>query len=510
MSTSRFADRKFGTFKFGPTTLTEPRFALEIDWNQDGMFDGRNDGIWMSDMKIERGRRFFIRADGKGFEPEETGRFSAVLLDLDDRYNPYNISSELYPHIGPGRYFRARVRTLSDNIYPLMAGTISDLVPAPSGGLSRVYIGGRDGWQYLRDDKSKINLPLQEGIYTDKALQLILEQVGWPASWGSDLENSTSLQPFWWLEDQSAGAAMFDLVFSELGKLWIAGDGKLTFRTRHSSGAAIATIEKEDIAYGSLRIMEPWEVIRNSIRVTARPRVEQATSELWRLPEPIQVRPGQTISSLFAEYKYNGERVPAKGVLQPIATTDYLAFENQDGSGANLTSNFTVVTDVYSTWSKPNIANDGTVNGWMTYLRLRGNAVATNNPSVIQEDDLVSQRLQRAVRSFELDTNWMQNINAARSFAAYLKSYLSQSKKFLMFDLLPNPELQFKLDLGNLVAVYLPEEGIDQTFRVHYLRHIALDRGLMAFNTSVMLEPAQESDTDYWVVPHTVPMRVAY
>lgn len=510
-TTRRFGDAKFGTFKFGPTVLTQPRFALEIDWDQDGLFDGRNDGKWMADLTIERGRRYYIRSDGKGFEPEETGRISALLIDLDNRYNPYNTSSELYPYIGPGRYFRARVRTLSDAIYPLMAGIISEPVPAPSGGLSQIHLEGRDGWQHLRDDKSQISLALQEGIFTDEAIQLVLQKISWPTLWGYDLASSATRQPFWWIEDQSASAAMFDLVFAELGRLWIAGDGKLTFRTRHENDAPIATITESDIVYGSLRISEPWEVVRNSIRIVTKPRTEQATGELWRLPEPIYIRPGETVDNVFAEFIYNNERVPAKNVIQPVPTTDYLAYANQDGSGLNLTGNISIPTDVFSTGAKPVITNNGASSAWLTWLRIRGNAIASGSISTIREDDFTNQQLIKSVRSFELDSNWVQNINAARSFAAYLKTFLTQGRKFLQFDLLPNPDLQFKMDLGKKVQVYLPDDGINETYRVHYLRHVSRDRGLMAFRTSLMLEPAPDlGGEDYWIVPHTVPMRVAY
>jgi hypothetical protein len=510
MATGKFGENKFGTFKFGPTTLTKPRYGLDIDWDMDGQYDGRNDGMLVADFSVERGRRYYINNDGKGFEQEDTGRFSVQLVDEDRVYDPYNTSSPLYPNVGPGRFFRMRVRTETDNVYPLMAGTISEPVIAGSTYLPLVFIEGRDGWQYLRDQKARISLALQENIYADEAIQMILGTIGWPSTWGYDLDNGLNLQPFWWVDDESASAAMSELVFSELGRLWIAADGKLTFRNRHLVDTSVATITKEDIRTGTLRRREPWEVIRNSIRVTAKPRVEQATAELWRMSDVLRVLPGEAVDDVFAEFLFNSEKCPAKSVLQPVATTDYTANSNSDGSGTNLTANFTVTADVFSTGAKLIITNNSASVGYITFLRIRGNAIASTNNVPIQADDVVSQQLHKATRSFDLSTNWVQNTNAARSEASFLRSFLSASQKYLEFELLPNPDLQFSMDLGKQVDVYLPDDGIEGSFRVHYIYHKSIDRSLVAVRTTVMLEPFSQLTDEYWIVPHTVPMRVSY
>jgi hypothetical protein len=461
-------------------------------------------------MTVERGRRYYINSDGNGFEAEETGRFSADLYDEAGRYDPFNTVSPIYPNVGPGRFFRCRVRTPTDQVYPLMAGTIMEPTYSKASGFGQVHIEGRDGWQFLRDQKSQINIPLQQNVYADEAVQLILDKVGWPSLWGADLDGGVDRQPWWWVEDQSASAAISDLLFSELGRVWVAADGKLTFRSRHFSDSPIATITKTDIKDGSFVPKNSWEVVRNSIRVVAKPRVQQAAGELWRLPDTLRVGAGQTIENVFAEYMFNSERCPATGVLQPVAGLDYIVNSNEDGSGTDLTSYFTVSATIFSTAAKLYVKNNGNVIGHFILLRLRGAAIAATNSVPVIAEDLASQALYKALRTFDLATNWVQNTNAARSFAAFLRTLLSVERPYFQFDLLSNPDLQFSLDLGQQVRLNLPEDGIDGYFRVHYLRHQSLDRGLMAFRTTVMLEPFLQFSEDYWVVPHRVPMRVPY
>lgn len=510
MTTAKFGERKFGTFKFGSTALEWSRFALEVDWDADGAFDGYNDGMWMADMTVERGRRYYVNSDGNGFEPEETGRFSADLVDEAGRYDPFNTESPIYPNVGPGRFFRSRVRTPMDQIFPLMSGIIMEPTYNAAGGLRRVHIEGRDGWQFLRDRKSQINVPLEQDIYADEAIRKVLDEVGWPSMWGYDLDDGVDRQPWWWMEDQSASAAISDLSFSELGRTWIAANGALTFRSRHYLDVPVVTITKENIRDGSLVRRNSWEVVRNAIRVTARPRVEQATGELWRLPDVLRVGSGQVLEDLFGEFVYGGERVPATSVVQPVAGVDYVVNSNSDGSGTDLTASFSVTATVFSTAAKLRIANNGGVTGYVTLLRLRGNAIAATNDVPIVAEDLDSQARYKAVRTFDLATSWVQNTNAARSFAAFLRTLMGVERPYFQFDLLPNPELQFSFDLGQQIHLDLPEDGIDDYFRVHYIRHQSLDSGLMAFRTTVMVEPFLQMDEDYWVVPHRVPMRVAF
>lgn len=509
MSGALFGAQKFGTFQFGSETLDRPRFALEIDWDQDGFFDGRNDGLLLSGMSIERGRRHLIRSDGNGFEEEETGKFSATLVDEANDYDPYNTGSPLYPKVGPGRFFRVRVLTPSLNLYPLMAGTLSEPVIGLDPYLLTVSLAGADGWSYLRDQKNRISVPLQEKIYFDEAATLILAIINWPSLWGADLASGVEQQPFWWINNQSAAAAIHELAFSELGRVYMAANGKLTFRNRHTIESPSVTITKENIQHGTLNAMEPWETIRNSVEVVSTPRTEQPLDVLWRLPQAIRLN-GNSSTEIFLDFTFNNEPCPARNVPQPVPTTDYLANTNSDGTGTNLTANFSITADIFSSGAKLTVQNNNSTIGWLWFCMVRGNAIAAGSEAKYKVDNIASQTALKAIRSFTLQTDWMQNFNAARAAARYLGNFLSSSRKYLSFDMVPDGELQFRLDLGTLVAVDLPDDGIDATYRVHYLRHEFMDEAGMLTRTSVMLEPVAGPDPDWWILPKRIPMQVPY
>jgi hypothetical protein len=196
-------------------------------------------------------------------------------------------------------------------------------------------------------------------------------------------------------------------------------------------------------------------------------------------------------------------------VITPVATTDYLVNSATDGTGTDLTGSCTVTVDVFSTGAKISIENTSGSIGYITLLKVRGDAIiAQANVRVLAED--TASQSKYGVRTFDLDGPWVQNTNAARSFANYLKTFLSIERPYFEFEIVGRPDVQFALALGQQIRLYLPDEDVDVNVRVHYLRHQSMDRALMAWRTTVMVEPFEQLTDEYWYVPHTIPMRVAY
>lgn len=509
MTTARFGDKKFGTFKFGPTVLTQPRFALEVDWPGNGYFTGESEGRRMRSLSIERGRKYYITPEGDGFQPQDTGRFAAVLDNDDGRFDPYNTSSPLDGTLGPGKLFRIKVRTPEDAYYNLMSGILSEPTPYDEGAIPKVRLEGADGWKILRDQHNQVTIGLQESIYADDAFRLVLNVARWPSLWGSDLDSGVDQRPYWWVTQQSPSAAMHDLGTSEMGRMWVAADGKFTFRSRHYVDTPVVTLGPLDIIKNGLRILQPVEVIRNVIRVTAKPRAAVATGELYRSDDPIFIRSGETIN-LWAKFSYgNEDNIPAKNVITPVATTDYLVNTSADGSGTNITGSVSATATHYSTESYVSITNNSASSGWITTIRVRGDAIAVSNDIRFQEEDLPSIQ-SFTQRTLNLESDWLQNPNVARSLALFLKSFIVNARKYLVVDLMPNPEVQFAADLGQEIYVNHPGRNIDEIFRLINIKHEWVDPKGIVTRTRWILEPFEQADLSGWRVPSQVPMRVAF
>jgi hypothetical protein len=481
---TRYSKGKYGQFKYGATVLEHPLYALEVDWDGNSLFDGANEARdQITDMSIERGREYFIAADGTTFEEQATGRFGATLLDESRRYDVYNQSSDLYGQLAAGKLFRMRVRT-STGMKDLMAGLLEEPVSFKERGMGMVRLDGNDGWAMLRDQTNLVTIPLQEGIYVDEAMALVLERAGWPRVWGSNLQAGVDQRPYYWVDSRSPAKALHELAFNELGQVNIAADGAFEFRSRLSLDTTVLTLTDDDIM--SMRRLTPKEVIRNVLKVKSAPRAEGATAEVWRMGGELEVEAGAVIDDIWAEFTYNNLTVPVKTPLTPVVTTDYTGYSASGGTGTNLTSNLVVAMTAFSTRAKIRVENTGGTKAYVNLLKVRGNPLTANNTSTFEYEDRESIR-QFGARPFTLTID--QNVNTARLYREILASYLVNAKNYLMVELLPEPDVQFGMDLGQIVSVQSDGYGIDGAFRVIHISHKFKDRSGIVVNTKLHLEP---------------------
>jgi hypothetical protein len=486
MATSLFGKHKFGTFKFGPTVLKNPRYGLEVDWQSKDLFDGTNEGVNLIDLSIDRGRHYTFSQSGDSFEVEDTGRFSASLIDFDGRYDPFNVSSPLYGYLTGGKKFRVKVRTMSDTIYPLMAGVLSEPVSFVEGPVMKARLEGVDGWSFLRSQLNEVTVPLQENIYADDAIALVLEKAGWPRPWSYELDAGVDLRNYFWVDARSAAQVIHELAFNELGTVAMLANGDLRFRSRLSQEAEVLELNDVDCKRNGVRRMSPSEVIRNMLRIDSAPRTEQSLQQVWELPAVrLDVGAGETIDDVWAEFRYNNEVVPCKTVTTPVATTDYNAYSNSDGTGTNLTANISVTMNAFSTKAQLSVTNNGLTRAYV-YVRVRAVPISKSNTVSFNYRDEASIK-QFGARPFALSID--QNINVARQYRELLALFLTTAKNYLVVDLMPEPDVQFAVDLGDIIRAKLDNYSINQAYRVIGISHKFRDPAGIAVDTRWWLEP---------------------
>lgn len=482
--TNQFGQRKFGSFKFGPVVLSSPRYGLQVDWDSSGLFDGSNEGGRLVDLSVEHGRKYTIDVNGESFEEEETGRFDATLLDDARRYDPYNTDSPLFGKLTGGKIFKSIVRTPGDVIYPLMAGILDEPVSYDRNGQAMARLTGSDGWAFLRDQSSAVTVPLQESIYADDAMRLVLAKAGWPSLWGADLDSGVDAHQYFWVDARSPARVIHELAHNELGTVAMAANGSLKFRSRNYPITEKMTLTGDDILKNGIRRLTPSEAIRNLVQVRTSPRTELATQEVWRLPGTLTVAAGETIDDIWADFKYNDVSVPVRLPVTPVATTDYLANSSSDGSGANLTADISLTMTAFATRAQLSITNNGAGTAIITMLKVRGNPLATTTTASFNYSDAASIR-QFGPRPFMLQIE--QNLNVARAYRDLLGIYLAQARNYLVVDLLPAPDTQFRLDLCDVIRMQLT--GLNQLFRVIRISHKFHDPSGIVVNTQIYLEP---------------------
>lgn len=480
-----YGSAKYSEEKYGPTVLEKPAYAVEIDWNRDHLFDGTNEATYgLVSLTLSRGRKYLISPSGENFESDQTGRITVVLANPGGRYDGWNKTSPLYPLVAPGSEIRVRMRKLNNQICTLAYGIIDNIVPMQQDGNAVVRIECSDLWKYLRSPRSVVSIAIQEDVMANTCIGLILDAVNW--RWGRNLGLGVDERLFWWIQDQSAAAAIYDLVNAEMGKAWISADGTINFANRYASQSQIAVLTDDDVEHISLEVGQPWESIRNEIRVKVRPLQPAAAVELWKLGSALTLSAGES-ATLWISYSVNGRDVPARNCITPVSTTDYLMNENQNGTGANLTSFLQVTASFFSTQAKLILTNTGSAIGYVTLLKVRGDAIVEQNPVEFVTDDAASQALYDT-QTFKANSPWVQNVNIGKQFADVVLAALKDGKQYPRFTLSPANEYIYDIDAGQCYGLVLTSRGIQGDYRVIWVEK-SVDANNGNFKTVISLEP---------------------
>jgi hypothetical protein len=492
--------RRYGRFpynqlKYGLDTPADPLFGLVVDFENDGFFTGRNEATRLQKFTAERGRQHWVKPDGKGFEEEMIGRFSATIADPEQIYNPYNPASPLYQTLDVNRMLQLSVRTAGGSRYKLFTGTLTDLT-FTDGVIPEATFSGSDGWEYLRSRTEDIQIPVQGRLATYEAIDMVLKAVNW--RWGltyggyETQPHGDGPQPRvlnnWFVDGKNAAKVIFDLVFSEMGMIYIAGDGSLRMECRAAEGyAPIATISEASIEDGSLELSTPWENRRNYVVVTANPRGISDEVPIWSSPDAIQVA-GNGSMAFTVEFKYEGQTVPAISIVDPLPVTDFQANTMEDGSGTDVTNNFTFLVTPNGLKADIVIYNNGGAVGYLLAgAQIRG-VVTFEQDSLSASQSMIYKKEDKT--EFVLDYPYYQDFGTATSDAYFLAANMAKKDPCVRFVLKPNSELQFKIELGSRIILNTSKTGTIWR-RVAYIKH-DFDLALNQTRTTIYCEPLRD------------------
>jgi hypothetical protein len=478
-------------------TFENVLWGIDVDWDNDGAYNGDNEGPYAVAFSCRRGRDGYLSispdGDADGFEPVRVGTANLVLDNTSRRYDPYNTSSDLYPNVQAGRYIRVRA-AYGGVVYDIIHGRIKSITPSDNDGESTVSIEIEDGMRLLQNTDASV--PIQSSVRIDEGITQILQDVNYPALFGANIETSDDVMDYWWATKRAA-TELRDLAQAELGQFFIAADGKATFYSRHHTVGSMDSFTSSDFLK-NIDVPMPAEVLRNYIKVYAKPRTLQAAGVLWTLQDTPLIAAGGSLT-IWATYRHSSstDNVPALNVTAPVAMTDYVMNSAADGSGTNLTGNFTVTLTDFGTTAKIVIANTGGSNAYVTLMQVQGEAITSPSPSLLIEEDATSQAVYGKAL-LTLQSDWIQSTSLANDFANWLISYMPNPQKFLTVRMEARPDVQFGFDLFDQLNLTLTRLGVTNViYRVAAVEHRWMLSNGQAAITTLTLEPNNDL-SDYW------------
>lgn len=486
---------------YGVGTFDNSQWGIDIDWDNDGTYNGDNEAIYAIALRTSRGRTSYLNIDASGnasgFEPVRVGTATLVLDNTSRRYDPYNTSSDLYPNVQAGRYIRIRT-AYNGVVYDVIHGKIRSITPEDMDGTSRVTLEIEDGLRLLQNTDASV--AIQQNVRIDQAITQVLDDVGYPAIFGTNIETSDDVMGYWWATNRAANEIR-DLAQAELGQFFIAADGAATFYSRRHTSGTVDSLTSSDFLK-NIDVPMPAEVLRNYVKMYARPRTLQTAGVLWTLQDTPLISAGGSLT-VWATYQYNTQNCPALNVSAPVAMTDYTMNTVSDGSGTNLTGDFTVTLTDFGTTAKLVITNNGASAGYITLMQVQGQAITALNPSLLIEEDTASQAVYGKAL-LTIDNDWLQDTAQASDFANWLISYLVNPQKFITVRIDARPDIQFTYDLFDAIDVTITRLGITNViYRISSIEHQWLTDNGQAVRTTWVLEPNPDL-SGYWQFTTTI------
>ena len=229
-------------------------------------------------------------------------------------------------------------------------------------------------------------------------------------------------------ESTSVLSAFQTIAASEVGFIFTKGDttqgGTLVFenRTARQASASVTTISNDMIEMTANRSMKE---LLNRIKVTTYPREVDAaaTTVLYNLSNTnttVATGATLTIDAAYTDPNQKAARVGGTAMVTPVATTDYTMNTLADGTGTNLTANFTVTPTFGANSAKLIIVNTSGSDGFITFLQLRGKGIYTYDPTISTSQDTASQYLY-GINSLSYDMPYQDTLTVGQSAADYFK-----------------------------------------------------------------------------------------
>ena len=455
-------------------------FGILVDWDNDHIFSGSNEWRWLvpGGLEIDRGREFYVRGDGTGFERIDTGRCSLTLDNSDGRYDPRNTNSTLYPHLLNKKERDAWIFVKNGDTgsrYDLITGRMVDFKPVnDTRGRKTLKVVIECAMRYFHHNKA--NVDLQENIDTDVAIGMVLDDIDWP--WGRVLDTSVDTIPFWWVYNRSSYSEIMDIAESELGNFFVAANGDATFLNRFYVDDDPLVLNGSEIS-PEIGESQPAETVKDKVILRLHPRVQRATSTVWTLQDVPLFVPNGSTRTLWPEYTYENRPVPIKNPLI-AGTTDYTMFVNSNGTGSNLTTGFVVTLTPFGQGGKLDVRNASGSDGYVIGMKIRGDALDSPDAVRVQAGD--------GENVMEIDLTWQQKVGSGQDSADFIHTFLSNPDKyFLTIAIEGNPVKQFSRDLFRWVDLTIAHKGISDLFRISKIRQQLLKRRVM--RTTFWLEP---------------------
>lgn len=417
-------------------------------------------------------------------------------------YSPENVNCRPGFHVG----IRTDFYYMQDTTpYHKFCGWLNSIDPRPGKSGDRKTLCQSLDW-FNEAAKGRLFVATQLNVRADEILDDVFSAVARPPIARSlDQGDSTFAYSFDSSESESESALteIQRVAQSEFGRCYQQGD-TVYFKNRTSLIQAVvdAVISDDDIM--RMNATQEGTLVLNRVFTTIHPRRVDAvtTTVLVTLQGTPSVPAGEsiTLNGRFTDPAMRAIRVGGTDMRNPVATTDYTMNSASDGSGVDLTSQFTVTATYYASTVRWVVKNNSATTGYITLLQGRGRGIYDYDPVDVEHSDSDSIAAYGEA-SFSIDMTYLSDQNTADAVGDFILQ-IWKSPQAIGVDIevmcLSSDLFNKVLALGPGKAVGLMEtvSGISSTYHVQSER-VRVEPGRLVY-ASYLLKKVISAD--YWTL----------
>lgn len=420
------------------------KMEFELSGVGNGWTDVSADVRISSDLKLQYG----IAGSGPNDRVAATGQLTFALDNMATNsagklgyYSPNNANVRTGFGLGIGVRWSI---TYSGTTYYKFAGLLSEITPEAGqyGGRS-VHCVAVDWMDVAARYIVAQSIGTQVNQRSDQVFTTIVNSIA-QAPYATSTATGVSSFPYALDQKGSANSTALSefqrVATSELGFIYVKGDtstgGVLTFEKRTTRLASTTNAVTFSNSMKTLLVTRKMTAVINDARITVHPRdVDGTTSTvLYSLPagQTRAVDPGTQVV-LIGSYRDPAQRKATVGGtdMQTVtANTDYTMNSAADGSGTDLTANFSVVAELGASQVRYTITNNGTISGFITLLQCRGRGIYDYEQALMESTDS-SSITSYGLNYVEIDMVYQRDVQFGQSVADWVIHIYGQPITFI-------------------------------------------------------------------------------
>ncbi len=368
-------------------------------------------------------------------------------------------------------------------------GLVDSIVPEPAKGSQTCRLRAYDELHRLRD-VLVFNLITGANLRADAIINDVLTWSGFSVN-DRELDNGrvlifTEPRALW---RRSARRALYAVQEEEDGFIYIDGLGYLRLEESshrstgsHSTSRATLKDTKATSPYLSELTWDDGSTgVENDVTFRYHLEDDQGLQEIWRLRDVPAIPAGESRDLLAESTAYD----VVDSIRIPVATTDYTANSESDGSGFNMTSDLTVTlpltNDFQGKGTVVRVANNhSTDTAYVTLLKLRADASYQDFESTIYQTEDATSQGDHGERSRQINCVYIDTYATAKAVADERLARKKDRKTRLSLTL-PNGDQNNLMQivhrvLSDRITVVYSDMGINQDFFIEHMELEAVAR----------------------------------